>query len=68
MPQLPPQVRKYLAAIGRQGGLVGGKSKSKVKATASRRNGRLGGRPRKGDKNENRNLRQGQQGRRKSDD
>ena len=32
-------------ALGKLGGKVGGKSKSKKKAAASRRNGKLGGRP-----------------------
>lgn len=45
--QVPPQAREWLAAIGRQGGRVGGKSTSEAKAIAARRNGKLGGRPRK---------------------
>lgn len=33
--------------LGRKGGLVGGLSKSKAKVEASRKNGALGGRPKK---------------------
>jgi len=40
---LKPSVRRYLAKIGRKGGQV----KSPAKAEAVRRNGLLGGRPRK---------------------
>jgi hypothetical protein len=36
-------VKKYLAGIGKRGGL----SKSKAKTDAARRNGKLGGRPKK---------------------
>jgi len=35
--------------LGRKGGLAGGKSKSARKAEAARMNGKLGGRPRKGE-------------------
>jgi hypothetical protein len=44
---VPPAVRRYFALVGRQGGLIGGKSTSKAKVAASRANGKLGGRPRK---------------------
>lgn len=44
------EVSKYLASIGRKGGLAGGKSQSKPKAAAARVNGKLGGRPRKNPK------------------
>ena len=37
----------HAVALGRAGGKVGGISKSKAKAQAARRNGRLGGRPKK---------------------
>lgn len=37
----PPNISKLAAALGRRGG----QSKSKAKASAARRNGRLGGRP-----------------------
>jgi hypothetical protein len=42
----PLSVRQWLSKIGKRGGLVGGGSTSKAKAAASRRNGKLGGRPR----------------------
>jgi hypothetical protein len=32
-------------ALGRMGGKIGGKSRSKKKVAAARKNGRLGGRP-----------------------
>jgi len=38
-----PAVSKYLAAIGKKGGAVS----STAKAAAARKNGKLGGRPRK---------------------
>lgn len=38
-----PGIRRYLAKIGRKGGLV----KSEAKATAVRQNGLKGGRPKK---------------------
>lgn len=41
--RVPPEVHAYLARIGAKGG----KTKSPARATASRRNGRKGGRPRK---------------------
>jgi len=41
--KVPRSARKWLAAIGGKGGSV----KSKAKAAAARRNGKLGGRPRK---------------------
>jgi len=47
---LPPAVRQWLAEIGRQGGRIGGKSKSKAKVAASRRNAMLGALARKGGK------------------
>ena len=34
-------------ALGRLGGLIGGRSRSAAKQRASRNNGKLGGRPRK---------------------
>jgi hypothetical protein len=40
-------IADYLARIGKRGGKVGGKSTNAAKAEAARRNGRLGGRPRK---------------------
>jgi len=43
--KLTPEVRAYLAAIGRKGG----KSESHAKKAAVRENGKMGGRPR--DKN-----------------
>lgn len=41
------QVREFLAEIGRKGGQIGGKSTSKAKAAAARRNGRLAAERRK---------------------
>ncbi|MGA9643067.1 MAG: hypothetical protein WBQ72_16840 [Terriglobales bacterium] len=61
-PDLPPEVRAaneeikrhwmegiraYLASIGREGGLVGGKASTPAKRRAARENGKKGGRPRK---------------------
>ena len=43
----PASVREYLAEIGRRGGLIGGRARSKRKAATSRANGFKGGRPRK---------------------
>jgi len=43
-------VKEWLAEIGAKGGLVGGKAKSAAKTAAARKNGKLGGRPRKEDK------------------
>ena len=37
----------HAVALGKIGGKIGGKSKSKLKSAASRRNGKLGGRPKK---------------------
>jgi hypothetical protein len=37
---------KYLAAIGKKGGLAGGKSQSAAKQAAAKANGAKGGRPR----------------------
>lgn len=45
MTELPSALREYLAKIGSRGGKVGGKSRSKSKVAAARRNGKLGGRP-----------------------
>ena len=45
-PKLTKGARRYLAEIGRKGGLIGGRAKSEAKIEASRVNGRLGGRPR----------------------
>jgi hypothetical protein len=46
MPNKVPQpVHDYLAMIGSRGGKIGGKSRSKVKRTASKKNGKSGGRP-----------------------
>ena len=42
----PAAVREWLAHIGKRGGVIGGRSKSRKKAEAARRNGKLGGRPR----------------------
>ncbi len=50
MSRPPKQVREWLAKIGRKGGKIGGRSKSAAKVAASRRNAKLGGRPRKGSK------------------
>lgn len=44
---LTQETRAYLAQIGRLGGQVGGRKTSPEKRVAVRRNGRLGGRPRK---------------------
>jgi len=41
--KIPKQARMWLAAIGKQGG----SATSKEKAAAARKNGKLGGRPRK---------------------
>lgn len=38
-------VERYFAEEGRNGGKLGGKSKSKAKVAAARENGKLGGRP-----------------------
>jgi hypothetical protein len=38
---------KHAVILGRRGGRVGGKSKSIAKIRAARRNGKLGGRPKK---------------------
>ncbi len=43
---IPKEARKYLAAIGKKGG----SATSKAKVAAARKNGRKGGRPRKGTK------------------
>jgi hypothetical protein len=48
----PKEVSDWLAKIGRKGGQIGGRSKSKAKIAAARRNAKLGGRPRKGTKRE----------------
>jgi hypothetical protein len=54
MATVPKEVSKYLAEIGRKGGLkggkTGGKATTKRKADAARANGHKGGRPRKGEK------------------
>ena len=51
MSTVPKEVSRYLAEIGRKGGLKGGpkggKSTSKRKGDAARANGHKGGRPRK---------------------
>ena len=41
-------VHDYLAKNGKKGGLIGGKSRSIKKQKASKKNGKLGGRPKKG--------------------
>lgn len=46
-PLLTQETRAYLAQIGRRGGMVGGRKTSPEKRVAVRKNGRLGGRPRK---------------------
>lgn len=38
---------KHAVALGRLGGRVGGKSRSRIKVSASKSNGKLGGRPKK---------------------
>lgn len=38
-------LKKAAAALGRKGGIIGGKSTSPAKAAAARANGRKGGRP-----------------------
>jgi general stress protein YciG len=43
-------VKEWLAEIGRKGGEIGGQSTSAAKTAAARKNGKLGGRPRKEDK------------------
>lgn len=45
--ELTKSARDYLAAIGRKGGEIGGKSTSEAKRLAARTNGAKGGRPRK---------------------
>jgi hypothetical protein len=45
--QIPLTARKWLAQIGKQGGLRGGLSRSRSKGKAARLNGKKGGRPRK---------------------
>jgi hypothetical protein len=40
-------IQQYLKEIGKRGGLIGGKAKSAAKTAAARKNGKLGGRPRK---------------------
>lgn len=45
MTALPKSVVDYLAEIGRKGGQVGGRSKSKKKQDAVKKNGKKGGRP-----------------------
>lgn len=40
-------LREAAKELGRQGGLIGGKSRSEKKKKASRLNGKKGGRPRK---------------------
>ncbi len=42
-----PRKNPHAVILGRRGGRVGGLSKSKAKIAAVRRNGTLGGRPRK---------------------
>ena len=41
--QVPDAVREYLSALGKKGGAA----KTEAKVEAARRNGRLGGRPKK---------------------
>ncbi len=43
----PAVLRAAAAHFGRQGGKIGGRSKSPAKLKAVRENGKLGGRPRK---------------------
>jgi hypothetical protein len=43
-------IQQYLKEIGKRGGLIGGKATSAAKTAAARKNGKLGGRPRKEDK------------------
>lgn len=40
----------HAVALGRLGGTIGGRSTSPAKRRAARRNGKLGGRPKKGTK------------------
>jgi hypothetical protein len=47
MNPVPSAVSKYLAAIGRNGGVIGGQATTPAKRRAARANGKLGGRPRK---------------------
>jgi len=41
--QVPDSVREYLSSLGKKGGAA----RTEAKADAARRNGRLGGRPKK---------------------
>jgi hypothetical protein len=43
-------VKQWLAEIGKKGGEIGGQSTSAAKTAAARKNGKKGGRPRKGEK------------------
>jgi len=43
---LESTISKAAAELGRRGGRIGGKVKTKAKAAAARQNGELGGRPR----------------------
>jgi hypothetical protein len=43
---LESTISKAAAELGRRGGQIGGKAKTKAKAAAARQNGELGGRPR----------------------
>jgi len=44
---MPRKKNPHAVALGRLGGLAGGKVTSDAKATAARENGKKGGRPRK---------------------
>jgi hypothetical protein len=50
-PNIPEAVREYLADIGskggKKGGRKGGRARTRAKIAAARRNGKLGGRPKK---------------------
>ena len=50
-PDVNEAVREYLSAIGKLGGVKGGRkggrARTRAKIAAARRNGKLGGRPRK---------------------
>ena len=46
-PKISRDWLEHLRAIGRKGGKIGGKAKTKRKADAARANGHKGGRPRK---------------------